>query len=1104
MKCICSNEDKNDSVSDSEAELLLVNENKFKIKDVLHILITYFAYFAFFADFTIPASFFTVEALAKGVDETEIGLIFGSYAFISFVGSPFIGKLLLLAGEKSCYLSSTFLAAVSTFIFSFVLMIHNVKYFVSTCTFLRLVAGGGHLIFKGVAFNTWTTLYPAYSSTLVGIGSVAFGVGVASGPVIGGLLYDTWGFPLPFIVMSIIFAVCFILFIFSVSAERADISNNVNQDSSFYDIYFKADMYIPFMALSCICMNDSFLSISVAAQMKKMFQKSASFTGLMFAGFQVPYSIVAPLVGILSDKFNKVESFILCGLIFEVFAFVVIGPAPFINIKGKYETSDDILTTAKITAFFLTSQATGSSRMQFCREDPMISDLDKVYQPDPMLGCFDRGHRDEPDPMLGSFDWGHLDEPDPLLSIFDQDDLDEADPLSIFDRYLVDEPDPTLGDFEQSDHIHSADGWISINSFQNLNDDESHIDFGNVRVHFLQNEASLLSPDLNHKPSDDDNVKQNQNMDTKNPTSNFNHKLSDGDDDDDVDDDDDDVDDDGDEQDQNMEEKYPSSILDFNLKPSVVDNDEQDQNKKAKYPTSTFVCRPECLSNPEFNAAKRLRIGVPDFDGCLSHIARKHGTDKCQKLPGDSSFLTHTSQAEKRKRKDFNHKSSVDDEGNDDNNNNYDEQDQNKKPKYPTSNDLPKFNSNFKIPRKTRPDNLPKLDNNFKIPRKTHPDNLPKLDSNFKIPRKTHPESNESSKNLSKEQEREQKLKELIEKSRIRYRNSKSPVLVPAEAIKKKKRTACEDEIQIKSKSNSPVEKGTPIAVDQTYIEHSYCLLDSSNKDKSFSHSDPQSWEIENLTSSELSVSNSPQQIETSIVSDITELNSLHTDIIIQSSYNLHTDTSAVLKPKILEPKILEPKIQEPKILKEESLVTSQKIKLQSNQRERESSVVSKHTRYERHPKIHPDQHRRTTIFVGNIEEDSSEESIRCKFHQYGHIVQVNIKKRFNKNMEHYCFVQFACIEDADDVIANHPKNPILSEYRINYGQRRQFLNQIPYRDLERFELKDPRMSINPMSPLISQCSFQVAVKVGKVRHQPVIFNWNQQQIKFSSVPDMP
>ncbi|KAG1676787.1 MFS-type transporter SLC18B1 [Nymphon striatum] len=204
----------NESVSDSEAEMLVDNKNKLKIKDVLHILITYLAYFAFSASYTIPASFFTLEALAKGVDETEIGIIFASYAFISFVGSPFIGKLnkknykllkdwqemvfffelttirLPLAGEKFCYLSSTVLASVSTFIFSFVLNIHNAKYFVSTCTFLRLVAGCGHLIFKGVAFNTWMTRYPAYSSTLVGLGSVAFGVGVSAGPVIGGLLYD--------------------------------------------------------------------------------------------------------------------------------------------------------------------------------------------------------------------------------------------------------------------------------------------------------------------------------------------------------------------------------------------------------------------------------------------------------------------------------------------------------------------------------------------------------------------------------------------------------------------------------------------------------------------------------------------------------------------------------------------------------------------------------------------------------------------------------------------------------------------------------------------------------------------------------------------------
>ncbi|KAG1706966.1 hypothetical protein GQR58_003598 [Nymphon striatum] len=55
---------------------------------------------------------------------------------------------------------------------------------------------------------------------------------------------------------------------------------------------------------------------------------------------------------------------------------------------------------------------------------------------------------------------------------------------------------------------------------------------------------------------------------------------------------------------------------------------------------SAFVRRTECLSNAEFNAAIRLRSGVPDLR-CLSHIARKHGTDKCRLCKTVKESLGH-------------------------------------------------------------------------------------------------------------------------------------------------------------------------------------------------------------------------------------------------------------------------------------------------------------------------------------------------------------------------------------------------------------------------------------------------------------------------------
>jgi len=60
----------------------------------LFILASLFlVYFVVFAAYSVYAPFFPSEARNKGVSDTVVGLIFGTYPFMVFVSSPYFGVL---------------------------------------------------------------------------------------------------------------------------------------------------------------------------------------------------------------------------------------------------------------------------------------------------------------------------------------------------------------------------------------------------------------------------------------------------------------------------------------------------------------------------------------------------------------------------------------------------------------------------------------------------------------------------------------------------------------------------------------------------------------------------------------------------------------------------------------------------------------------------------------------------------------------------------------------------------------------------------------------------------------------------------------------------
>ncbi|KAG1701672.1 MFS-type transporter SLC18B1 [Nymphon striatum] len=334
--------------------------------------------------FTIVVSFLTQTSLSKGASSTETGFIFSAFALSFLVCSPFVGLIVPIIGLKFTFLSSTFILAGSSFLFAFVVDAPSRTSFVALSIAIRIVAGTGNLGVKAGSYTTFSSISQKYSATLLGLNTASLGIGNSIGPFIGGVLYDIGGFKLPFFVLGGVMTVTG-LTMYVLLPDNFKIEGNSNiicvmlvdtsylegttSRLSFLEYYSVPVFYIPVLAAFTMCLDSSYLDLSVAAHVTKEFGASKSLAGSLFIGSQVVYVVFSVVAGALCDRLHLDKEIVVFGFASQILAFLLIGPAPFFNIKGKKNHPDNVQTKSKLSGLFLMGLGFGSSSAEsFMRE----------------------------------------------------------------------------------------------------------------------------------------------------------------------------------------------------------------------------------------------------------------------------------------------------------------------------------------------------------------------------------------------------------------------------------------------------------------------------------------------------------------------------------------------------------------------------------------------------------------------------------------------------------------------------------------------------------------------------------------------------------------
>ncbi|XP_072355858.1 MFS-type transporter SLC18B1 isoform X2 [Scyliorhinus torazame] len=273
--------------------------------------------------------FFPKEAEKKGASASIVGMIFGCFALIELLFSLILGKYIVQIGAKFMFLVGLSISGWCTILFGLLDKAPDGPIYISLCFIVRSMDGIGFSGGMTATFSILAATFPNNVATIMGLLEIFSGLGLILGPPIGGFLYQSFGYEVPFFILGSI-----VLLMVPLNMCILQNYDGIASKESFWNL-----IAIPKIALVCLllCSISScigFLDPTVSLFVTEKFDLQPGYVGLVFLGFALSYALSSPLLGYLSDRTPRIRKWLmLVGSWLIVLSFFLLGPAPILHIK---------------------------------------------------------------------------------------------------------------------------------------------------------------------------------------------------------------------------------------------------------------------------------------------------------------------------------------------------------------------------------------------------------------------------------------------------------------------------------------------------------------------------------------------------------------------------------------------------------------------------------------------------------------------------------------------------------------------------------------------------------------------------------------------------
>ncbi|GGE57362.1 MFS transporter [Priestia taiwanensis] len=253
-------------------------------------------------------------ATSLGASQTEIGILFASYAITLFLATPILGALSDKVGRKNPMFWGLIGLAASTVLFAF------------AESFWLLVLARA---LQGIAAAaTWTAglalladVYPKEErGKAMGIALSGQAAGMLLGPTMGGWLYELGGYHLPFIIAAAIALLDGLLRLILLR----DLPEAVKESTTSPFALLKNR---ELLMIACVVLIGaavpSILEPTLPLFLEETLHLSPGMIGLLFAVPTIAYGVMAPIIGSMSTKIGAAKT-IAIGLIATAITFPLV------------------------------------------------------------------------------------------------------------------------------------------------------------------------------------------------------------------------------------------------------------------------------------------------------------------------------------------------------------------------------------------------------------------------------------------------------------------------------------------------------------------------------------------------------------------------------------------------------------------------------------------------------------------------------------------------------------------------------------------------------------------------------------------------------------
>ncbi|KAM4694615.1 MFS-type transporter SLC18B1 [Discoglossus pictus] len=307
------------------------NSGKLTRSQIFTLMSTASLNFSSMICYSILGPFFPQEAVKKGASNTVIGLIFGCFALFNFLTSLILGNYIVQIGAKFMFVTGMFVSGCATILFGLLDKAPDGPIFIVLCFIVRSVDAIGFGAAMTASFSILAKAFPKNIATALGSLEIFSGLGLVLGPPIGGFLYQSFGYEIPFIAVG-----CIVLLMVPLNMFILPRYDSVPGKESFWRLFT-----IPKILLMCLIIFSlssclGFLDPTMSLFVIEKYNLKVGYVGLVFLGLALAYSISSPLLGMLSDKFpGSRKWFLIVGNFLTALCYFMFGPAPILHIESK-------------------------------------------------------------------------------------------------------------------------------------------------------------------------------------------------------------------------------------------------------------------------------------------------------------------------------------------------------------------------------------------------------------------------------------------------------------------------------------------------------------------------------------------------------------------------------------------------------------------------------------------------------------------------------------------------------------------------------------------------------------------------------------------------